>query len=168
MKAIKGKQLQDLGRQPSGLNFRLGNIRAHMHWQTHKLTQTHIIYRQSPTHFLCVSCKTGFSSFSCVRRGSAGLMTFPMRHEHHTRGRQTAALHVCACENLYAYMHEPVKGSTHAGFVMHLLDASFVFLRVCAFERLHIVCVFLWEKVMHVFFVSSQKMCTLSYRWVYF
>lgn len=52
-----------------------------------------------------------------------GLMTFPMRHKT-ACGRQTAELHVCSCGNLYAYMHEFVRGLTHASFNMDLFEVS--------------------------------------------
>lgn len=93
--------------------------------QIHKTCTRTLTYRHSPTHFLCVSCKTVFSSFSSDWRGSVGLMTFPVRHKT-ACGRQTAEVHVCSCENLYAYMHEFVKDLTHAILNMDWFEVSCV------------------------------------------
>lgn len=40
MKEIKGEQLQEIGQQPSGHNFRPGDTHMHVHAQTHTPTDT--------------------------------------------------------------------------------------------------------------------------------
>lgn len=158
MKAIKDNKLQDIGHQPLGQNFRPGNMRI----CTYKYTYWHT-FRQSPTHFLCVSCKTVFSSFSSVRRGSVGLMTFPMRHKHRMWEADSDSARVCMWKPLCIYVW--VFEELDTLFFMHLLEASCVFTSLCFWETSHAhLLLFLWQKVMRMF-MCSQEECTSSPCW---
>lgn len=65
---------------------------------------------------------------------------------------------MCACENLYAYMYESVKGLTHARFVIHLLKALCVF-RLSVSEKLHKKFVSAFEIKLFMC-LCSQEVCT--------
>lgn len=142
MKAIKGKQLQDIGHQPLGQNSRQENDTCT--YKTHKKSRTHT-YKQSPTHFLPVSCTMVFSSFSSVWRGSTGLMTFPMRHKHCTWEADSRAARVCMWET---FMH--ICMSLWRAWHMQVL------LCICSEVSCEFTSWRFW-KTSHLYFCMSEK-----------
>lgn len=126
-------------------------MHASMHARTQKQTHTHThTHTSSHPHISCVfHVRQSFSSFSSVWRGSAGLMTFPMRHKQCMWEASSRTARVCMWESLCIYVWV-CEGLDTCEICYSFVKGFMCISPVCFRETSQKVCERFWNKVIHV------------------